>query len=261
MDLRLEGKTALVTGASKGIGLAIARRLTGEGARVAAAARTVTPELDALGVAPVRGDLATKEGAIAVVEGALEALGGIDILVNNVGGVREGIAHGESFASITDDAWQQTFDLNLFGTVRVTRAALDSLVERRGVIINISSIGARFAHPPIEYGAAKAALTNVSKALSEELGPRGVRVTTVSPGPTRTRNWSDPAGMAGDLAREQGVDLGTFLADLPARMGITTGRLAEPGETAALVAFLASPHAANITGADYVVDGGVLKTV
>ncbi|QWF83130.1 oxidoreductase [Amycolatopsis sp. CA-230715] len=258
MDLRLEGKTALVTGASKGIGLAIARRLAGEGVRVAAAARTVTPGLDAI---PVLGDLATAEGATTVVETALEALGGIDILVNNVGGVRQGIAHGESFASITDEAWQRTFDLNLFGTVRVTRAALDSLVARRGVIINISSIGARFAHPPVEYGAAKAALTNVSKALSEELGPRGVRVTTVSPGPTRTRNWSDPAGMAGDLAREQGVDLDTFLTGLPARMGITTGRLAEPEETAALVAFLASPHAANITGADYVVDGGVLKTV
>ncbi|MFE0115855.1 SDR family oxidoreductase [Amycolatopsis sp. NPDC059019] len=108
---------------------------------------------------------------------------------------------------------------------------------------------------------AKAALTNVSKALAEELGRHGVRAVTVSPGPTRTQNWSDPSSMAGDLAREAGLDLDTFLAELPGRMGITTGRLAEPEGTAALVAFLASPHAANITGTDYRVDGGVIKTV
>ncbi|AHH97186.1 oxidoreductase [Kutzneria albida] len=263
MDLRLTGRTALVTGASKGIGLAVVRRLVEEGVRVAAVARTVTPELLALGeqVTAVRADLSTPDGPAAAVTEALAALGGIDLLVNNLGGVRTGIRHGESFALITDQAWQETFELNLFSTVRVTRSTVDSLVRRRGVIVNISSIGARFAHPPIEYGAAKAALTNLSKALAEELGPLGVRVVTVSPGPTRTRNWSDPASMAGDLAREQGLDLDTFLERLPASMGITTGRLAEPEETAALVAFLASPHAANITGTDYLVDGGVIKTV
>ncbi|GAA4531454.1 oxidoreductase [Amycolatopsis samaneae] len=263
MDLHLTGKTAVVTGGSKGIGLAIARTLTAEGVRVVAAARTVTPELAALapGVVAVTADLSTRAGAKALGEQALDVLGGVDILVNNLGGVRQGSGHDERFADIDDDAWQEAFELNLFSAVRVTRAVLPSVVERRGVIITMSSIGARFTHPPIEYGAAKAALTNVSKALAEELGRHGVRAVTVSPGPTRTGNWSDPSSMAGDLAREAGLDLGTFLERLPERMGITTGRLAEPEETAALVAFLASPHAANITGADYLVDGGVIKTV
>ncbi|MFE0028110.1 oxidoreductase [Amycolatopsis sp. NPDC059021] len=263
MDLHLAGKTAVVTGGSKGIGLAIVRTLAAEGMRVVAAARTVTPELAALApdVTAVTADLATREGARTLGARALDVLGGVDILVNNLGGVRSGIGHDERFADIDDDAWQETFELNLFSAVRVTRAVLPSVVERRGVIITMSSIGARFAHPPIEYGAAKAALTNVSKALAEELGRHGVRAVTVSPGPTRTQNWSDPSSMAGDLAREAGLDLDTFLAELPGRMGITTGRLAEPEETAALVAFLASPHAANITGTDYLVDGGVIKTV
>ncbi|GAB3486111.1 oxidoreductase [Amycolatopsis cihanbeyliensis] len=262
MDLHLEGRTAVVTGASKGIGLATVRRLTTEGVRVAAAARTAPPELVGIpGSTAVPVDLVTTDGPAELVHRAMAALGGIDILVNNLGGVRKGIAHDEGFASIGDTEWQRALELNLLSAVRVTRAALPSIVERRGVIINISSIGARFAHPPIEYGAAKAALNNVGKALAEELGPRGVRVVTVSPGPTRTRNWEAPDGMAADLAREAGLDLEQFLAGLPERMGITTGRLAEPEETAALIAFLASPHAGNITGTDHRVDGGVLKTV
>ncbi|MEU6736467.1 oxidoreductase [Streptomyces physcomitrii] len=257
MDLRLKGRTALVTGASKGIGLAVVQTLAAEGVRVAGVARSAVP-----GAAlSITADLSGPEGPAAAVARAREELGGIDILVNNVGGVRSGIAHGESFADLTDEHWQQALDLNLFSAVRTTRAALPALLEARGVIINVSSIGARFAHPPVEYGAAKAALTNLSKALSEELGPRGVRVVTVSPGPTLTENWKGADSMAADLAREAGVSHAEFLAELPRQMGIATRRLAEPAETAALIAFLASPHAANITGADYFVDGGVIKTV
>ncbi|WP_020671414.1 oxidoreductase [Amycolatopsis nigrescens] len=260
MDLELEGRTAIVTGGTKGIGLAISRALAAEGVRVVAAARTAPTE-SGEAITPVAVDLSTPDGGTELVRRATAELGEIDILVNNLGGVRSSVAHSERFADIDDAAWQRTIELNLFSAVRVTRAALPSLIRRRGVIVNISSIGARFAHPPVEYGAAKAALNNVSKALAEELGPDGVRVVTVSPGPTRTRNWEDPDGMGGDLAREAGTDLATFLAELPDRMGITTGRLTDPAETAALVAFLASPRAGNITGTDYLVDGGVLKTV
>ncbi|MFE6857380.1 SDR family NAD(P)-dependent oxidoreductase [Nocardia sp. NPDC057668] len=263
MDLRLQGKTAVVTGASKGIGLEIVRALASEGVRVVAAARTVTPELSELGDActPVPVDLARPEGARALIERALETLGDIDVLVNNVGGVVSGSADSTGFLSLTDDAWQRTFELNLFSAVRVTRAALPSLLNRRGVIINISSIGARAAYHPVDYGTAKAALNNLTKALAEEFGARGLRALTVSPGPTRTRNWSDPQGYAADVAAQQGLSLEEFLDRAPQHMGITTGRLTEPEETAALVAFLASPVSGNLTGADYLADGGAIKTI
>lgn len=263
MDLRLRGKTAVVTGASKGIGLETVRALGAEGVRVVAAARTVTAELRALAdfATPVTVDLAEPAGAAQLIEQAQTILGDIDLLINNVGGVVPGSADAAGFLDIDDDAWQRTYELNLFGTVRVTRHALPSLLRQRGVIINISSIGARAAYHPVDYGTAKAALNNLTKALAEEFGSQGLRALTVSPGPTRTRNWSDPDGYAADVAAQNGKSLEDFLAQAPAEMGITTGRLTEPHETAALITFLASPVSGNLTGADYLADGGAIKTV
>lgn len=129
------------------------------------------------------------------------------------------------------------------------------------MIVNVSSIGARIAASPIDYGVAKAGLTNLTKALSEEYAPRGMRAITVSPGPTRTQMWTDPDRPPGDLARSLGIGHDDLLAGLPGQMGISIGRLAEPEETAATIAFLASPWAAAITGTDVLVDGGVIKTV
>ncbi|GAA4624493.1 SDR family oxidoreductase [Actinoallomurus vinaceus] len=259
MDLQLNGKVAVVTGASKGIGLAIVRSLVGEGVRVIAAARTAGPELAGLGdaVTAIPVDLATPDGAEILAARVGEA----DILVNNLGGVVDASMRAGGFLGVPDDAWQRTYELNLFSTVRVTRALLPGLLRRRGVVVNISSIGARAAFQPVDYGTAKAAMTNLSKALAEEFGPQGLRALTVSPGPTRTQNWGDPDGYAGELAREAGMALDEFLAGVPERMGITTGRLTEPEETAALVTFLVSPQAGNLTGADYLADGGVIKTV
>ncbi|MCO5997249.1 SDR family oxidoreductase [Actinoallomurus rhizosphaericola] len=259
MDLRLDGKVAVVTGASKGIGLAIVRSLAGEGARVVAAARAAgtDPGGPAGAVTTVPVDLTTPDGAAVLAERAGDA----DILVNNLGGVTGDSMRAGGFLGTSDDAWLRTYELNLFSTVRVTRALLPGLLRRRGVIVNISSIGARAAFQPVDYGTAKAAMTNLSKALAEEFGPQGLRVLTVSPGPTRTQNWGDPDGYAGELARAAGEPLDEFLARVPERMGITTGRLTEPEETAALVTFLVSPLAGNLTGADYLADGGVIKTV
>ncbi len=259
MNLDLAGMTAVVTGASKGIGLAVVRALAAEGVRVTAAARKVTPQLTEFGdaVTQVPVDLTTPAGADLLAAQA----GPTDILVNNLGGVTYDSMRSQGFLAIPDESWQQTFELNLFSAVRVTRALLPGLLERRGVVITISSIGARAAFQPVDYGTAKAALTNLSKALAEEFGARGLRALTVSPGPTRTRNWADEDGYAGQLARANGATLDEFLAEVPARMGITTGRLTEPEETAALVAFLASPRVGNLTGADYIADGGVLKAV
>lgn len=258
MDLELKGRRAVVTGASKGIGLAVVRALAAEGADVVGAARTIGELADVEGsVTPVAVDLTTTEGAAELAERAGEA----DILVNNLGGVTGAGMRAGGFLDLDDAAWREAYEINLFATVRVTRLLLPALLRTRGTVVNVSSIGARAAFPPVDYGTAKAALTNLTKALAEEFGSRGLRALTVSPGPTRTRNWGDPDGYAGRLAHAAGEDLADFVARVPERMGITTGRLTEPEETAALIAFLVSPRAGNLTGADYLADGGVIKTV
>ena len=172
-----------------------------------------------------------------------------------------GSATAAGFLDVDDEIWRATYELNLFSTVRITRALLPGLLRRRGVIVNVSSISARAGFRPVDYGTAKAALTNLTKALAEEFGAQGLRAVTVSPGPTRTPIWTDPDGPAGLLARASGVTVDEVVAGLPAAMGITTGRLTEPEETAALIAFVASARGGNLTGVDFVADGGVLKTV
>lgn len=250
MKMQLEGKTAIVTGASRGIGLAVVEALRAEGVRVVAAARTG-------GVAV---DLSTQSGPAELVERALEELGGLDILVNNVGG-GDGAASG-GFLAFDDGMWTSTLDLNFLATVRTTRAALPALLSGGGAIVNVSSIGARMPHSgPVPYTTAKAALTALGKALAEEFGPQGVRVNTVSPGLVRTAMWEDPEGYGAGLAASMGVPLDQLLAQLPAMTGMSTGRFVEPAEVAALVTYLASPQAASVNGADFLIDAGTVKTV
>lgn len=260
MDLGIRGKTALVTGASRGIGLAIAQTLSAEGVRVVGAARTITPELEKVAAATVSVDLSTREGAMSVVDRALESVGGIDFLVNNVGaGDPDRVSLG-GFMDADEDQWESLFDLNLFSAVRTTRAALPSIIERRGAIVNISSVIARMpGGTPVGYAEAKAALTVFGKRLSEELAPRGVRVNTVSPGMVASPVWTDPHSFGGKVAAAYGLSHADLLAGLPAQFGMTSGRLTEPEEVADLVAFLLSDRAANIHGADHVLDGGTLK--
>ncbi|SDM36555.1 SDR family oxidoreductase [Allokutzneria albata] len=259
MDLQLGGRTAVVTGASRGIGLATVAALAGEGMRVVAAARTVAPELKELGVIAIPVDLGTADGPARLVDAAVAELGELDVLVNNVGGGDGGVTGG--FLDATDEQWAEIYGLNLFAAVRTTRAALPSLLRRGGAVVNVSSNGARIPHAgPIAYTTAKAALTAFGKAIAEEFGPQGVRVNTVSPGPVRTAMWESPDGYGAQLAASLGLTREQLVAGLPATMGMTTGRLVEPAEVAALIAYLASPLAASTTGTDHVIDGGAVKT-
>ena len=263
MDLQLAGKTAVVTGGSKGTGLAIVRTLRAEGMRVVAASRRNTVELKETETVHVPVDLATAEGAVALVEQATAELGGIDVLVNNVGiGDTDDLAQGAllDLRELPDSAWAQTFDLHFYSALRVTRAALPSLLERRGVVINVSSAGARIVTAgPAHYNVAKAALGALTKVIAEQFGAHGVRAITVSPGPIRTGVWTDADGFIARLAREQGQSHEDFTDQLLGSLGASTGRISTPEEVARLVAFLASPN--NINGSEHLIDGGIIKNV
>ncbi|MGW5125335.1 SDR family NAD(P)-dependent oxidoreductase [Streptomyces sp. NPDC004069] len=260
MDLQLTGRTALVTGASRGIGLAVVQALVAEGANVVGSARTVSPELADSGAHVITADLATPDGPGELVHATVAAHGDIDVLVNCAGG---GDATDlRAFFDYDDALWHKTFDLNFYSAVRTCRAAIPGLIRRHGLIVNISSVGARLPHNgPVPYNTAKAALTAFSKALAEEYGDQGVRVATVAPGPTRTPVWTAPDGIGAALAAAQGISHDDLLAGLAAASGIRSGQLVEPEQVASLVAYLASPLAASMTGQEYLVDGGLIKTI
>lgn len=261
MDLELGGRVAVVTGASKGIGLAVTSALAAEGVQVVAGALHGSPELDALGeqhdVHPVRVDLSDPDGPGMLVAAGLERFGRLDILVNNVGGVRPRV---DGFLAITDEEWEWTLTLNFLAAARTMRAALPALLEQAGAcIVTISSVNAFLPDPAvIDYSAAKAALTNLGKSLSKEFGGR-VRVNTISPGPVQTDLWLGRDGVAAAFA-EAGGTTPDSVAQNAAGQSVT-GRFTRPEEIADLVLLLASARAANVTGSDYVIDGGLVTTL
>lgn len=259
MDLGLDGCVAVVTGASKGIGLAVVRALTAEGALVVAGARTVDALHDVEGVTPVPVDLGRPGGPEALVAAAVERHGRVDVLVNNVGRVELRV---EGFAATTDADFEASLQINFLAAVRATRAAVREMLPRgAGTVVNVVSVNAFFQPDGvvIDYGAAKAALLNLSKALAEELGPRGIRVNCVSPGQVETDLWLGEHGVAATLAAATDADAADVRAQAVA--AIPTGRFSTPGEVATLVAVLASPRTANVTGSNFVIDGGLVKTM
>lgn len=199
-----------------------------------------------------------------LVARTVEAFGRLDVLVNNAGGPPAGapLPHA-GFLSRSDEHWQAIFEFNLFSAVRACRAALPLLLEGDGgAIVNVSSVNGRQpATLNLDYAAAKAAMINLTKALSEEFAPQGVRVNGVCPGPTLTPWWTDPGGAADAIAAMTGSDRDAVLTTGgPQMMQLATGRLVAPQEVADAVVLLASPRSASTTGIELVVDGGMLKS-
>jgi NAD(P)-dependent dehydrogenase (short-subunit alcohol dehydrogenase family) len=256
-DLQLNGRRALVTGGTRGVGKAVVETLRGAGARVVATARSL-PAQPAEGVHYVAADLSTEDGCSKVANSVMTQLGGADIVVNVVGGSS---APAGGFAALGDTVWWQELNQNLMPSVRLDRALLPSMIEQgSGVIIHVTSIQRALPLPEstTAYAAAKAALSTYSKSLSKEVAPRGIRVVRVAPGWIETEA---AVALAERLAAQAGTDYQGGKQIIMNRLGgIPLGRPAKPGEVADLIAFLVSPRAASITGAEYVIDGGTIPT-
>jgi NAD(P)-dependent dehydrogenase (short-subunit alcohol dehydrogenase family) len=256
-DLELVGHRAVVTGGTKGVGAAVVEVLSENGAKVVTAARSM-PRDSVAGVQYVAADITTADGCAFLARSALHHLGGIDILVNVLGG--SGAPAG-GFAVLDDAEWEKEIDLNLMPAVRLDRALLPSMLARRlGVIVHVTSIQHQLPLPEstIAYAAAKAALSTYSKALSKEVTPKGIRVVRVSPGWVETEA---AVSLAERLAEDAGTDYeGGKQIIMRSLGGIPLGRPAKPREVAELIAFVVSGRAGAITGTEYVIDGGTIPT-
>jgi NAD(P)-dependent dehydrogenase (short-subunit alcohol dehydrogenase family) len=250
----LAGRRALVTGGTKGVGEATVAALRAAGAQVLTTARSrpdSVPEADF-----IQADVMTVEGCAKVAQLAHANLGGVDILVHVVGGSS---APAGGFSALDDSEWQRELDLNLFPAVRLDRLLVPGMIDQgSGVVIHVTSIQDRMPLPQstTAYAAAKAALSTYSKALSKEVGPKGVRVVRVSPGWVET---TAATALVERLAAEAGTDEQAARQSLMDSLGgIPIGRPAKPDEVGNLIAFLASDRAASIHGTEIVIDGGTL---
>jgi 3-oxoacyl-[acyl-carrier protein] reductase len=254
MDLGLDGKVCVVTGASRGIGLETCRRLSAEGAHVLMVARSeeslagVAGEMGADYVAADITDPAADERIVAT---CAEQMGGIDVLVNNAG-----TSYARSLEDLTDDDWRAQYELHVIAPMRLMRAAASRMAERgEGRIVNVcSSAGKRPSATNLAYSVTKAAQLSLSRAFADRYGPQGVLVNAVAPGPTASPLWTASGGLADQIAAARGI---TRDEALESQGGKTIlGRFGEPGEIAEVIVFLCSARASNVAGAAWSVDGG-----
>ncbi|MEN0056068.1 MAG: SDR family oxidoreductase [Mucilaginibacter sp.] len=252
------GKRVLVTGGTKGAGKAIAERLAAGGATVVTTARTASEEQQE-NIHFIKADISTRAGIDEVINQVLSRFNGVDILINNAGGSS---APNGGFAALDDQHWDDAINTNLLASVRLDRGLLPvMLTQGSGVIIHISSIQRSLPlyDSTLPYAAAKAALTNYSKSLSNEVSPKGVRVLTVSPGFIKTEAAET---FIKNIAKSSGKSYREGLQSLMDSLGgIPMGRPAMPQEVAELVAFLSSDRAKYLSGTEFVIDGGTIPTV
>ena len=252
-----KGKRVLVTGGTKGAGKAIADRFLKGGATLSITARSAPAENSAAHF--IQADVSTSEGTTHVIREMLNRFKGVDIMVHNVGGSS---APSGGFITVTDELWQQAFNENLYPAVRLDRGLVPAMIEQgSGVIIHVSSIQRTMPlyDSTLAYAAAKAALTNYSKALANEVSPKGIRVLTVSPGFIETDAATRMIQRMADKDKSDYTAARQKLMDMLG--GIPLGRPNRPEEVAELVAFAASDRASAITGTEIVIDGGTIPTV
>jgi NAD(P)-dependent dehydrogenase (short-subunit alcohol dehydrogenase family) len=256
MDMELKGLRALVTGGSEGIGLETARLLVDEGAQVAVASRRPEAAAEAIGATPIPVDLSGASAGEAAVAAAVAALGGLDVLVNNVG-----VARIAGFEQLTEEDWQQSWELNVMSYVRCIRAALPALkVSRAPAIVNVASTsGKRPSAGMPHYSVTKAAVLSLSRLVADLYASSGIRCNAVCPGPTLTAAWTGAGGLADQTAAGSDRSRDEVLNAVGA--GRPLGRMATSDEIAAVAVFLCSAAASYVTGAAWSVDGGTVPVI
>jgi NAD(P)-dependent dehydrogenase (short-subunit alcohol dehydrogenase family) len=255
VDLHLNDTVCIVTGSTGGIGLEVARLLSAEGAPVVTTGRGASGP----GVGEtlhVAADLAGRGEAERLVREVEQRLGRVDVLVNNVG-----VAYQRTFEEVTDDQWDELWQLNVMSYVRMIRAVLPRMKSQgAGVIVNVSSTaGKRPSASMPDYSVTKAAVLSLSRLVADVYAKDGIRCNAVTPGPTATEAWLGEGGLADQQAERRGTSRDEVLASVGS--GRPLGRLAEPQEIAAVVAFLCSPRTSYVTGAAWSADGGTVPII